>query len=42
MIVKGAIREVAYTDTDIDGYKLNRVSFYVIPDQEDDVILGRL
>ena len=40
--VKGAIREVAYADTDIDGHKLNRVFFYVIPDQEDDVILGRL
>ena len=39
--VKGAIREVAYADTDIDGHKLNRVFFYVIPDQEDDVILGR-
>jgi hypothetical protein len=30
--VKGAIREVAYADTDIDGHKLNRVFFYVIPD----------
>jgi hypothetical protein len=40
--VKSAIREVAYVDTDIDGHKLNRVFFYVIPDQEDDVILGRL
>jgi len=39
--VKGAIREVAYADTDIDGHKSNRVFFYVIPDQEDDVILGR-
>jgi len=39
--VKGAIREVAYADTDIDGHKLNRVFFYIIPNQEDDVILGR-
>ena len=39
--VKGAIREVAYADTDIDGHKLNRVFFYIIPDQEDDVVLGR-
>lgn len=38
---KGAIREVAYADIDIDGHKLNRVFFYVIPGQEDDVILGR-
>ncbi len=42
MIVKSAIREVAYVDTDIDGHKLNYVFFYVIPDQEDDVILRRL
>jgi hypothetical protein len=41
MTVKGTIREVAYIDTDIDSYKLNRVFFYVISDQEDDVILGR-
>ncbi len=41
VIVKGAIREVAYADTDIDGHKLNRVFFYVIPDQEDNIILGR-
>ncbi len=39
--VKSAIREVAYTDTDIDGHKLNHVFFYIIPDQEDDVILRR-
>jgi hypothetical protein len=31
---------VTYADTDIDGHKLNRVFFYVIPGQEDDVILG--
>ena len=42
MIVKNAIREVAYIDIDIDSYKLNYVFFYVIPDQEDDVILKRL
>ena len=42
MTVKGAIREVAYADTNIDGHKLNYVFFYVIPNQEDDVILGRL
>ncbi len=39
--VKGAIREVAYADTDIDGHKLSRVFFYIIPNQEDDIILGR-
>ncbi|KAL2126283.1 hypothetical protein VTI74DRAFT_1265 [Chaetomium olivicolor] len=41
VIVKGLIRYVAYADTDIDGHKNNRVFFYVIPDQKDDVILGR-
>lgn len=35
-----AIKFVTYADTDIDGHKLNRVFFYVIPGQEDDVILG--
>ena len=39
--IKGAIREMAYTDTDIDGHKLNRVFFYVILNQEDNIILGR-
>ena len=40
--VKGTIREVAYIDTDIDGYKLPYIFFYIIPDQEDKVILRRL
>jgi predicted aspartyl protease len=39
--VKNAITHVAYADIDIDGHKLRRVFFYVIPDQEDDVLLGR-
>ena len=30
--VKDAIREVTYTDTDIDSYKRNRIFFYIIPD----------
>ena len=30
--VKDAVREVTYIDTDIDGYKRNRVFFYIIPD----------
>ena len=38
---KGAITHVAYADIDIDGYKQKRVFFYVIPNQGDDVILGR-
>jgi len=41
-MVKGTIREVAYIDTDIDGYKLDRIFFYVIPNQEDNIILRRL
>lgn len=42
VIVRNTIKHVAYVDTDIDGHKLSRVFFYVIPNQEDDVILGRL
>lgn len=38
---RNVIREVAYADIDTDGHKLNRVFFYDIPDQEDDVMLGR-
>jgi hypothetical protein len=41
MTVKGAIRHVVYADTDVDGHQMKRVFFYVIPDQGDDVILGR-
>jgi hypothetical protein len=40
--VKGAIRHVAYAGTDVDGHQMKRVLFYAIPDQGDDVILGRL
>lgn len=39
--VENAITHVAYADTDIDGHKRRRAFFYVIPDQKDDVILGR-
>ena len=39
--VKDAIKHVSYADIDIDGYKLKRVFFYLVPNQEDDVILGR-
>jgi hypothetical protein len=35
-----AIREVGYMDIDLDGHKEQRVFFYVIPDQQDDVVLG--
>ncbi|KAM7208834.1 hypothetical protein V8F06_014924 [Rhypophila decipiens] len=38
---EGAITHVAYADTDIDGHKRKRVFFYVVPGQDDDVILGR-
>ena len=38
--VKDAIKHVSYADIDIDDYKLKRVFFYVVPNQEDDVILG--
>ncbi|KAJ6437992.1 retrovirus polyprotein [Purpureocillium lavendulum] len=37
----GAIRGVTYADIDIDGYRKNRVFFYIIPGQDDEVILGR-
>ncbi|KAJ6436365.1 retrovirus polyprotein [Purpureocillium lavendulum] len=37
----GAIRGVTYADIDIDGYRKNRVFFYIIPGQDDEVVLGR-
>jgi predicted aspartyl protease len=37
----GAIRSVVYADIDIDGYRKKRAFFYVVPNQEDEVILGR-
>jgi predicted aspartyl protease len=37
---KDAIREVGYTAMDIDGHKEDRVFFYIIPGQHDDVVLG--
>jgi predicted aspartyl protease len=40
VVIRKAISAVTYADVDIDGYKLKRVFFYVIPRQEDDVILG--
>lgn len=36
-----AITHVVYADTDIDGHQRDRVFFYVIPGQKDDIILGR-
>lgn len=39
--VPGAIRYITYFDMDIDGYRKKQAFFYIIPDQEDDVILGR-
>ena len=39
-VAKDAIRYVTYADTDIDGHKLNRMFFYIIPDQKEDIILG--
>jgi predicted aspartyl protease len=40
-VVKGAIKHVTYLALDIDGHKRRRVFFYVVPDQGEDVILGR-
>lgn len=37
----GAIRGVTYADIDIDGYRKKRFFFYVIPEQKDEVLLGR-
>ncbi|KAJ6436495.1 retrovirus polyprotein [Purpureocillium lavendulum] len=39
----GAIRGVTYADIDIDidGYRKKRAFFYIIPGQDEDVILGR-
>ncbi|KAJ6436286.1 retrovirus polyprotein [Purpureocillium lavendulum] len=37
----GAIRAVTYADIDIDGYRKKRAFFYIIPGQDEDVILGR-
>ncbi|KAJ6437064.1 hypothetical protein O9K51_10361 [Purpureocillium lavendulum] len=37
----GAIRSVTYADIDIDGYRKKRAFFYIIPGQDEDVILGR-
>ncbi|KJZ68644.1 hypothetical protein HIM_11963 [Hirsutella minnesotensis 3608] len=37
----GTIRGVTYADIDIDGYKKKRAFFYLIPAQEDEIILGR-
>ena len=34
------ITELAYADIDIDGHQQRRFLFYVIPEQNDDVILG--
>ncbi|EFZ04205.2 Pol [Metarhizium robertsii ARSEF 23] len=39
--VYDAIQHVSYMDIDIDGYQKRRAFFYVVPGQEDDVILGR-
>ena len=39
--VKGAIKSVTFADIDIDGYRKRRVFFFVIPNQDDDVILGK-
>lgn len=41
VVTAGAITHVAYADTDVDGHKRKRAFFYVIPGQEEDVILGR-
>lgn len=37
----GAIRGVTYADIDIDGYRKKRFFFYIIPEQKDEVLLGR-
>ncbi|CEJ95270.1 Putative Pol-like protein [[Torrubiella] hemipterigena] len=39
--VHGAIQTVTYVDLDIDGYTKKRSFFYIIPNQQDDVILGK-
>jgi hypothetical protein len=38
-LTKDAISKVAYIDINIDGYKRRRIFFYIIPNQEDDVLL---
>lgn len=35
-----AIKQVAYTDIDLDGYDQERVFCYIIPNQIENVILG--
>lgn len=39
-VTKKAITQVAYTDIDLDGHEQKRVFCYIIPQQEEDVILG--
>lgn len=39
--VKSAIKSVTFADIDVDGYRKNRVFFYVVPNQDDDIILGK-
>lgn len=41
VITKKSIKYVTYASTDIDGHKRNRTFFYIIPGQQDDVLLGR-
>ncbi|KAK2005267.1 hypothetical protein LZ32DRAFT_664490 [Colletotrichum eremochloae] len=36
-----AITAVTYAEIDLNGYKRNRLFFYIIPDQTDNVILGK-
>jgi predicted aspartyl protease len=40
-VIPDAITAVTYAGIDIDGYKRNRLFFYIIPDQTEDVILGK-
>lgn len=40
-VLPGAIQHVTYVDLDIDGYEKKRSFFYIVSDQEDDLILGR-
>jgi predicted aspartyl protease len=41
-VIKKAITHVTYLAMDIDGHKQKRVFFYIIPNQAEDVILGKL
>ncbi|KFG83001.1 Pol-like protein [Metarhizium anisopliae] len=39
--VKSTIKTVTFADINIDRYRKKRVFFYVIPNQDNDIILGK-